>query len=69
MAIYRVPNPCDECDVPEGVKAETTVKMPSGRLLSFCDHHMREHSFALLAQGATVVDPDATEPVGTLEDA
>jgi hypothetical protein len=47
---------CDECDSP--VRAAYIVSLASGRYLTYCGHHLREHREALEKIDAYIAEAD-----------
>lgn len=47
---------CDACPSEAHVAAYVYAELKSGKSLSLCAHHGRQHMVALIEQGATVVD-------------
>lgn len=53
---------CDRCG--PGTQAYAAVRLPSGKILTFCNHHLRLYAKALTEQGATAT---TTRPVPVKE--
>lgn len=49
---------CDQCDV--DVRAVVTISLPSGKILTFCGHHADANAYALLKNGAIILDSRET---------
>lgn len=47
---------CDACPTVAHVRAYFYAELKSGRTISLCAHHGREHTAALIEQGAKIVD-------------